>query len=139
MNRADETTGPFQSDEPRQRPPQDPHAPPQEEPKAFNVFGLRNDTPPVTPSSIGEQLDLAAEWWEHLACGFAKQRNSENPEAWEHYVLAAILFGREAGLLPENVDWSEAVGDNDESGNDDGGSGGDRHVPDGHTSMFDEG
>lgn len=102
---------------------------PVEEPKAFNVLGLRNDTPAVTPSLIGEQLDLAAEWWEHLACGFSKQRSSENPEAWEHYVLAAILFGREAGMIPEEVDWDD-VGDADDSSDDD--------TPGDYDSMMDD-
>ena len=83
--------------------------------KAFDLWGLRNSTPAVTPSEIGYQLDLNAEWYEHLFCGFLKQSNSDAAEAWQHYVIAGILLvDREYGLLSDED--REAIEDTEDWG-----------------------
>jgi hypothetical protein len=70
--------------------------------KEFNWFGLRNSEPPLHPRNVGDQLDVAAEWYEHLFTGFLKQSESGNTEAWMHYVMAAVLLAdNEMGLLSE--------------------------------------
>jgi len=84
-------------------PSQDPQGPPEQESKAFDLWGLRNSQPHVTPAEIGHQLDLTAKWYEHLFCGFLKQSNSDAAEAWQHYVIAIILLAdQEIGLLSED-------------------------------------
>jgi len=60
--------------------------------KAMNIWGLRNSTPGVTPETVGRELDMAADWYEHLFCGFMKQSSSDGAEAWMHYVMAMILL-----------------------------------------------
>jgi hypothetical protein len=71
--------------------------------KAFDFWGLRNSQPAVSPSEIGYQMDLQADWWEHLFCGFLKQSGSEAAEAWQHYVISLILLAdREYGLLSDD-------------------------------------
>ena len=60
-------------------------------------FGLRNTQPPVGPGEIGKQLDWGAEWWQHLAAGMVKQApGSDGIEAWQHYVIALMIFWYEA-------------------------------------------
>lgn len=82
---------------------QEPGAPPESAPqKAMNYWGLRNTEPHLEPRNVGRQLDLAAEWYEHLFCGFMKQSSSGGTEAWMHYVVALLLLAdRELGLLTQ--------------------------------------
>jgi hypothetical protein len=55
-------------------------------------WGLRNSEPPVTPAEVGTQLDIEAEWWQHLGAGFIKQTGAGGTEAWMHYAMALMLL-----------------------------------------------
>lgn len=56
-------------------------------------WGLRNTEPSdLTPEEVGRQLDLEAEWWQHLGTGFIKQTGGGGAEAWMHYVMALFLL-----------------------------------------------
>jgi len=55
-------------------------------------WGLRNTEPAITPEDVGRELDINAEWWQHLGAGFIKQSSSGGVEAWQHYVVAAIVI-----------------------------------------------
>ena len=88
---------------PSEGPTQEPQPEPEPAGKSFDLWGLRNSSPPVTPSEIGYQLDLSADWWEHMFCGFLKQSNSDAAEAWQHYVIAGVLLvDQQYGLLDDS-------------------------------------
>lgn len=53
---------------------------------------LRSTEPPVNPQEIGQELDIRAEWWEHLGCFFIKASGSRGTEAWMHLPAAAIIL-----------------------------------------------
>jgi hypothetical protein len=90
------TDNPF-GDGPAQGPAEEPSG------KQFNFFGLRNSEPPLQPKNVGQQLDMAAEWYEHLFTGFLKQSESGGTEAWMHYVVAAVLLAdNELGILEDS-------------------------------------
>lgn len=55
-------------------------------------WGLRNTEPAVTPSQVGADLDVHADWWQHLGAGFMKQSGSGGAEAWMHYVMGVALL-----------------------------------------------
>lgn len=63
----------------------------QQEPE-FNPWGLRNTDPPVTPAEVGQEMDVGADWHDHLFCGFIKQSGGSGTEAWMHYVMAVVLL-----------------------------------------------
>ena len=107
---------------PNEEPAGDPVDPgPDPEPgKQFNWYGLRNSDPPISPSQIGRDLDLGADWWEHLFTGFLKQSGAEAAEAWQHYVISVILLvDQEHGILDdterEDLEEDTAFDDLDES------------------------
>jgi hypothetical protein len=75
---------------------------PEDDGKAFDLWGLRNSEPRLDPHEVGRSLSLDVEWYQHLFCGFLKQSGSEAAEAWQHYIIAMILLAdREYGLLSE--------------------------------------
>jgi len=95
-----EPDSPFESTS--TAPQQGPQPEPESDGKAFDLWGLRNSEPRVSPADVGRQMDLQADWWEHLFCGFLKQSGSEAAEAWQHYVISMLLLAdREYGILDE--------------------------------------
>lgn len=75
-------------------------------------WGLRRSEPPIAPRDVGHQLDVQADWWQHLGCGFIKQSGSGGAEAWMHYLMAAFLLVAEIF----DVDVGDDDGDKNESG-----------------------
>jgi hypothetical protein len=65
---------------------------PEQQRKAFDMFGLRNSQPAISPRDVGRELDLDVEWYQHLFVGFMKQSDSDGAEAWMHHVIAMILL-----------------------------------------------
>jgi hypothetical protein len=89
--------------------------------KAYDFWGLRSDSPDVSPSDVGDQLDLTADWWEHLFCGLLKQSGSDVAEAWQHHLIASILLlDEQYGILDPDDDRGD-----DAAAADDAGDGGD--------------
>jgi len=98
----------------------EPHGGPEPEPepepggKSFDYWGLRNSSPPVRPADVGRDLDLDADWYEHLFTGFLKQSGAEAAEAWQHYVISMLLLAdQEYGILDDTdkEDLEDAAGD----------------------------
>lgn len=97
----------------------EPHPGPE---KPFNIWGLRNSEPQIEPSQIGRQLDMAAEWYEHLFTMFLKASESGAPEAWMHGVVAIVLLAdAEFGIFDEGVDQDDLFGEADRGDGPDGG------------------
>jgi len=97
---SDDPTGDGVGESPFQEPPggpadepigPDPAADPGPS-KAYDLWGLRSDQPNVSPQNVGHQLDLQADWWEHMFCGFLKQSGSDVAEAWQHHIIALVLL-----------------------------------------------
>lgn len=78
------------------------------------LWGLRNTEPAVAPQEVGRQLDLEADWWQHMAAGFIKQSSAEGTEAWMHYAMGGVLLALEA--LDMDV---EQIGSSEETGGQD--------------------
>lgn len=109
--------GPFAAAETRE-----PHSGPE---KPFNIWGLRNSEPQIEPSQIGRQLDMAAEWYEHLFTMFLKASESGAPEAWMHGVVAVVLLAdEEFGIFDEDVDQDDLFGEAERGDGPEGADGG---------------
>lgn len=75
--------------------------------KAYDLWGLRSDTPNISPQNVGEQLDLGADWWEHMMCGLLKQSGSDVAEAWQHHIIAMVLLADSEWGILDNDDREE--------------------------------
>lgn len=72
--------------------------------KKYDLWGLRSDRPDVSPHEVGRQLDLEADWYEHLFCGLLKQSGSGVAEAWQHHLIAVVLLvDSEYGILDDDA------------------------------------
>jgi hypothetical protein len=71
--------------------------------KAFDVWGLRNSQPSISPQEVGRELDLDVEWYQHMFVGMLKQSNSDGAEAWMHYVVSMVLLAdNQYGFLSDD-------------------------------------
>lgn len=75
----------------------------------------RSTTPAVTPAEVGQELDIGAEWWEHLLCMGHKASGTEGTEAWMHGVMALILLSMEFIEEPDGES-DGFFGDDNEAG-----------------------
>jgi len=101
-NEYEEPSSPFETPSGAgQEPPGEPEPEPEPQ-KQFDYWGLRNSSPPVRPADVGRDLDLDADWYEHLFTGFLKQSGAEAAEAWQHYVISMLLLAdQEYGILDD--------------------------------------
>lgn len=84
--------------------------------KPFNFWGLRNTDGDISPTDLGESLDLEAGPWAHVLAGFAKQTGAGGVEAWMHYVVAIVLIVDPEGEVLPRPEPSTSTTDDDDVG-----------------------